>query len=121
MKVVLVDDDTFLVNIYCDRLKAEGIEAVCVTEGEKVVEAAKREKPDVIVLDIAMPGRDGFTVLDDLKKDPQTRQIKVYVLTVVDARIAQGKVDLISGGTARYLDKTKVSFDDVIGMIKGKI
>ena len=66
--VLLVEDDTFLANIYKTKFEMEKFKVSVATDGEAGFEAAKKKNPDIILLDILLPKMDGFTVLENLKK-----------------------------------------------------
>ena len=67
--VLLVEDDTFLGNIYKTKFELEKFKIIVATDGQEGLEMAKKKKPDIILLDVLMPKMDGFTVLENLKKD----------------------------------------------------
>ena len=66
-KVLVVEDDLDLLRGLVIRLKASGYEVLCATDGVQAIGAARREKPDLILLDIGLPGGDGYVVMDRLK------------------------------------------------------
>ena len=67
--VLLIEDDTFLGNIYKTKFELEKFKVVVATDGVAGLDMAKKKKPDIILLDVLMPKMDGFTVLENLKKD----------------------------------------------------
>jgi CheY-like chemotaxis protein len=79
--VLLIEDDGFLASIYSQKLEFEGFEVSFATNGEDGLKLAQKEPPDLILLDILMPRMDGFEVLEKLKADPETKNIKVLVLS----------------------------------------
>jgi DNA-binding response OmpR family regulator len=80
-KILLVEDDGFLASIYAQKLELEGFEAALATNGEDGLRLAQKDHPDLILLDLLMPKMDGFEVLEELKKDSDTKSIPVLVLT----------------------------------------
>ena len=80
-KVLLVEDEKMLADMYVAKFTKEGLEVLKADNGAKGLELAKQHKPDVILLDIIMPKLDGFAVLKELKKDPNTSDIHVLLLT----------------------------------------
>jgi two-component system phosphate regulon response regulator PhoB len=80
-KVLVVDDDPVIRLIMTVNLEAEGTDVVVAADGYDAVSQAVRTSPDVIVLDVMMPGCDGLTALTALKADPRTRHIPVIVLS----------------------------------------
>lgn len=80
-KILVVEDDEFLANIYKTKLGIEGFAVVAAKDGEAGIKAAKKEMPDLMLLDILMPKMDGFEVLKALKADSKLKRIKVIMLT----------------------------------------
>src|SRR5439155_24441189 len=79
---VLVVDDERAIRMLCRvNLGASGIDVIEATNGDEGLELARREQPDLVLLDVMMPGRDGWTVARDLAEDPRTREIPVVFLT----------------------------------------
>lgn len=79
--ILLVEDDTFLANIYKTKFEMEGFKISTADNGESGYNEAKKKKPDVILLDILLPKMDGFAVLEKLKADDDTKDIPVIMLT----------------------------------------
>ncbi len=86
-KILVVDDDPDLLHILETRFKAAGYQTVTASSGRDAFEKAQKETPDLIVLDIVMPGIDGFQTLTQLKSSPKTSEIPVIILT------ARGQTD----------------------------
>lgn len=80
-KIMIVDDDEDMVEIISMVMDKEGYEVVTALSGEKCLEMAPVEKPDLIFLDIMMPGLDGWRVLERLRQDESTKDIPVAALT----------------------------------------
>lgn len=91
-RVLYADDDPAMRTLFALNLEAEGFQVETVPDGDQAYEAAVGEHPDLIVLDVMMPGRDGFTVLRALKENPDTSQIPVVLLTAkaTDADVWEG-------------------------------
>jgi DNA-binding response OmpR family regulator len=81
VNILLVEDDTFLANIYKTKFEMEGFKISTADNGEKGFNEAKKKKPDIILLDILLPKMDGFAVLEALKKDDNVKDIPVILLT----------------------------------------
>jgi DNA-binding response OmpR family regulator len=79
-KILLVDDDPDLVAATTIVLETK-YEVITATEGEAGLKKAQEENPDLIILDVIMPGKDGFTVAEQLKKDPKLCEIPIIMLT----------------------------------------
>ena len=80
-RVLLVDDDPDFVTATKIVLESQGYEVIVANEGNAGVETARREMPDLILLDVIMPVRDGFATAEVLKADPDLKQIPVVMLT----------------------------------------
>ncbi len=80
-KILVVDDEVYILHILEFSLGAEGFEVITANNGEIAVEKAIQEKPDLIVLDIMMPVLDGYETCRRLKREPETKHIPVILLT----------------------------------------
>jgi PAS domain S-box-containing protein len=84
-KIILaVDDDPQVISLYERYLQPQGYQVVALTDPTQVLERARKLKPYAITLDIMMPGRDGWTVLQELKKSAETREIPVVVCSILE-------------------------------------
>jgi DNA-binding response OmpR family regulator len=83
-KILAVDDENDVLLIVKTTLESEGYDVVSASDGETALEIAMEQKPDVIMLDIMMPGMDGFEVLEHLKENDETAEIPVIMLTGVE-------------------------------------
>ena len=80
-KVAIVDDEPEMIALLKIELEAEGHNVLTAAEGQKGLDLVRREIPDIVLLDIMMPGMDGYEVLEKLKKDEKTKKIPVFMLT----------------------------------------
>lgn len=80
-KIVIVEDDNFLMELMARKLSVENFEVVSAFNGEEGLKKIKEEKPDFVLLDIVLPGIDGFEVLEKLKNDKETAGIPVVILS----------------------------------------
>ncbi len=100
-KILVVDDEVYILHILDFSLGAEGFEVITANNGELAIEKAKQEKPDLIVLDIMMPVLDGYETCRRLKRLSETKEIPVVLLTAkgrdVDKRLGfeVGAIDYI--------------------------
>ncbi len=116
IKILLIEDDSFLVEMYTTKFELEGFDVVSAEDGQKGLDMVKKEKPDIILLDILMPKMDGFAVLDALKKDKALADIPVILLT----NLGQ-KEDVKKGfekGAVGYLIKAHFMPSEVVDKIK---
>ncbi len=107
-KVLLVDDDPDFVQATKTVLESKSYEVIVAKEGEEGLRKAKTEKPDLILLDVIMPLKDGFTVAEQLKKDPQLKEIPVLMLTSFAQRKGETSISQTQGMMLEaedYIDK----------------
>lgn len=116
IKILLIEDDYFLSGIYLKKFELEGFDIFSVPEGEAGLKAAKSKKPAVILLDILLPKKDGFAVLLDLKKDPNTRNIPVIVMTNLSEEVNIKRAFKL--GAVDYLIKSNFLPIEVIEKVK---
>lgn len=103
LKALIVEDNPSNLQLFLHVLAAGGYECVYTTRGEDAFELARREKPDIILLDIQLPEMDGFTVNRHLKSHESTKDIKVIALT---AHAMKGDKELfIKEGFDGYIPK----------------
>ena len=76
-RILLVEDDEFLAELYSTKLTLEGYEVVHAADGEKAVKIVGEAMPDLILLDVVLPKMDGFEVLRTIKGHKETKQIPV--------------------------------------------
>ncbi len=88
-KILVVDDEIYIVHILDFSLGMEGYEVVTALDGEQALEKARTEKPDLIVLDIMMPKLDGYETCKRLKADAETRDVPVILLSAKGRNIDQ--------------------------------
>lgn len=102
-KVLIIDDDAGIREVLSEGLVLQGFLATCASSGRQGLDLLKNERPDVIILDVMMPGLDGFQVCRTLKESPETSQIPIVFLT---ARAAPADVQRgLSLGADDYLSK----------------
>ncbi len=87
-KILIVDDDPDFVNAVKMILESKHYEVATAYGGTEGLEKARTEKPDLIVLDVMMPDKDGYVVCKEMKADPQLRPIPVILLTAVVSHIS---------------------------------
>ncbi len=115
-KILVAEDDKFLSKAYAAKLKKESFEVILALNGEEAVQKAKTEKPDIILLDLVMPKKDGFEALADIKKDKSLKSIPVIILS----NLGQEE-DIKKGnelGAAGYLVKSNIAIADVVKKIR---
>lgn len=118
-KILVVDDEPHLVEVMASRLRANRYEVVTAVLGREGLEKAKKEKPDLILLDILMPDMDGHQVLSHLKEMAETRNIPVMMLTV--KKWSEDIKNAMAGGAVDYVVKPfdpSVLLEKIRGVLK---
>ena len=114
-KIVIIEDDLFLLEIYSRKFSDANFDIATAIEGESALEVIHKEKPDIILLDLILPKIDGLEVLRVIKKDKTLNKIPVVVLT------NRGEKDLIEKsiklGAAAYITKITYTPTEVISKV----
>jgi len=115
-KVLLIEDDLSLLKIYSNKLRISEFDISMATTGDEGIRKAQVELPDLILLDLILPGKDGFLVLEELKKDSRTQKIPVVIMSNLGQPndIERGK----ALGAVDYLVKSDVSLVDLVDKVK---
>lgn len=111
-KLLLVEDDKSLREIYGVRLLAEGYDIVSAGDGEEALAMAIKEKPQLIISDVMMPKISGFDMLDILRSTTETRDIKVIMMTALSSDDQRARGEQL--GADKYLVKSQVGIEDVV-------
>jgi CheY-like chemotaxis protein len=115
-KILVAEEDHFLRKIYGHKLRVLGVEIIEVATGSEVLQKAISEKPDLILLDIMLPGKNGFDILLELSSHKETKNIPAIVLS----NLAQ-KEDIeraLSLGAKAYLIKSEASLSEIVNKVK---
>ncbi len=115
-KILLIEDDPFLANIYSTKLEEAGFSVDVVMDGESVLRALKEKKPDALLLDIVLPGVDGWEVLRRIKKEEDLKDLKVIILSNLGQKEEVEKG--LELGAARYLIKAHYTLTEVVEEVK---
>jgi len=115
-RILMVEDDDALANVYQTRLLAEDFDVRRVSNGEEALSAALSYKPDLVLLDVMMPKVSGFDVLDILRNTPETANLKVVMLTALSQDT--DKLHAQDLGADDYMVKSQVVIADVVDRIK---
>lgn len=114
--ILLVEDDTFLAGMYVTKLELEGFRVVLASDGEQAIALSERESPNIMLLDIVLPKKSGFEVLQAVKANPATKDVPVILLT----NLGQ-KEDVEKGlklGALDYLIKAHFMPSEVVAKVK---
>lgn len=118
-KILIVEDDQFLTSAYRVKLTKAGFEIIIAVDGEEAMNALLKEIPDVILLDLVLPKKDGFEVLKEIRANPKLKSIPVLIAS----NLGQ-KEDIDRGmglGATDYIVKSDMSLDDLVTKINSLI
>lgn len=102
--ILLVDNDTKHLEIFQRRLRYRGYEIACATSGYDALQSVKDRLPDLVILDIYMPGMPGLEVCEQLKKNPRSQNVPILILTA--GATDHFEAEFLSSGANDYLRKT---------------
>jgi len=114
--ILIVEDESALNQTLGEFLASENFEVLSASDGAEGIKVAKAKKPDLILLDIILPKKDGYEVLDELKSDDSTKSIPVILLTNLES--AQDIQKAFEKGATTYLVKSSYKMHDVVEKIK---
>ncbi len=115
-KILIVEDDNFVAEVYFAKLKEMGYETYLAQNGKEGLEAVKKTEPDLILLDILMPVMDGHEMLEEMRKNEKWKKIPVILLTNVGEKDTIRKVRSL--GVNDYLIKSHFTPAEVLDKIK---
>lgn len=115
-RILIVEDDAAINSMYQTKLKQEGYVPLTALDGASGLEMAKKEKPDMILLDVILPQIDGFSILEELKKGKETAKIPVIMLTNLSTTEDREKASKL--GATDYIVKASLTPTEVGNVIK---
>ena len=115
-KIVIVEDDKFLRELITQKILKEGYQVVGAVNGEEGVAKTKEVKPDLVLLDLILPGIDGFEVLRQIKEDPETYKVPVIILSNLGQKddVERG----VQLGASDYMVKAHFTPGEIVAKIK---
>lgn len=119
-KILIVEDDEVLSKIFQKKIESTGFKVIAAYSGNEGLTAAQKEKPDLILMDIMMPGMDGFHVIKALKENAETKNTPIIILTNLGTSeifISEAK----RLGVKAYLVKYKTSANEVVETIQKEL
>jgi len=90
-KILIVDDKREVVELVTATLEGEGYQIISASDGREALEKIGKEKPDLVLLDVVMPKMNGLEVLAKVKKDPQTKDVPIIMLTAKGQQLDKDK------------------------------
>ena len=116
MKVLIIDDDNFIRTVYKSAFEQENIKVDAVETGEAGLESAKAQKPDLILLDMILPGMSGFVILKELKSDGTLKDVPVIVFSSLSQ---QSDIDeALKLGALKHMPKDQFSVAQIVAEVK---
>jgi len=114
-KILLIEDEKILSEMYETRLKKEGFDVINTRDAEGGLELIKKEKPDLILLDLLLPGMQGQEALRVLKEDPKTKDIPVIIFSNYDTPEVRKEAEKYG---VRYILKANITTRDLVELVK---
>lgn len=115
--VLVVEDDPFLSNLLKTRLERAGINVLRAGDGEEALRILSTSKPALVMLDIIIPKKSGFEVLESIRENPDQKDLPVIIVSNLgqEGDISRGK----NLGAIAYFIKAQTSIDDIVSRVKG--
>lgn len=115
-KILLIEDEKVLVELYTEGFTEEGFGVTAVLSAEEGLKAVRKEKPDIVILDILLPKENGIFFLEKMRKNPEIKDVPVVVLSNLDDPDTKKKAMRL--GALDYLIKTDFAPHELIERIK---
>lgn len=110
--ILLIEDNPLLTGMYSAAFKKKGIEVFIAHNGEDGLKIISEHQPDLVLLDLFMPGMNGFEILEKIKGNPQTAHMKVVMLTVSPKKEDEAKARSL--GAIDYLLKQELHLSEIV-------
>lgn len=117
--VLIVEDDEFLRSLTAKRLEKESLGVMIAVDGENAMNVLSENRPDIILLDLLLPGLNGFEVLEKVRQDDNLKDVPIIVFSNLGQKEDLEKAKSL--GANDYLIKANFTLDDVIAKIKNYI
>jgi len=118
-RILLIEDDAFIGNLASTNLAKAGLIFTHVTSAEEARREIEKSPPNLILLDLVLPGKDGFTFLEELKKDEKTKLIPVIIVSNLGSKEEINRGMLLGADT--YFVKSNTMPDEIIRRIREKL
>ena len=115
-KILIVEDDQMIASMYKTKFEADGFECLMAIDGPAGLEMIKKEKPNLVMLDVMLPQLDGFSILKEIKNDAKTKNIPVIMLTNLSTDEDKKKGEEL--GAVDYLVKASLTPAEISKKIK---
>ncbi len=118
-KILLVEDEEIMINLLQKKLTQEGYDVTVAVNGEEGLEKMKEQKPDVVLLDIIMPKKGGFEVMEEMNKDPALKEVPVIIISNSGQPVELDKAKEL--GAKDWLIKTEFDPQEVLDKVRKQI
>ncbi len=118
-KILLVEDDVFVQDIYNLKLKQEGFDVTCATNGVEAIKYLEEDLPDLVLLDMVMPYMDGIEVLEKIQKKEEWKNLKIIMLTNLSEKDRVNEI--LERGVNDYIIKSHFTPSEVVEKIRAAI
>ncbi len=115
-KVLIVEDDTFLKDLSSAKLTKEGFQVTSVGNAVEAAASLEKDAPDLILLDLVLPGTDGFGVLQKIRENPKFTKTPVIVFSNLSDDSDVEKATTL--GASLYMIKSNFTLDELVSKIK---
>lgn len=115
--VLVVEDDPFYSSIYQSKLAKEGFDVRLAKNGDEAIRIARERRPDIMLLDLIMSGKDGFETLAEFQKDASLRGLTIIVLSNLSQEEDIERTKRL--GATEYVVKANISLQDMVEKVKG--
>lgn len=118
-RILIIEDDEFISDVYQKKLALEGYSIDLARDGEEALRKIREQKPDLVLLDIMIPLKDGFQVLSDMRNDSSLSDIRVMVMS----NLSQGK-DIARAkelGAVDYIVKSNVGLPEIVARVRRQL
>lgn len=116
MKILIVEDDNFFQKFYTRKLQEIGYETEMASDGEEAMAKLQTFSPDIMLLDIIMPKKNGFQVLEEIKQNPAIQKIPVIVFSTLGQEKDVEKAKTL--GAVDFINKSYFDFENLVTKIK---
>ncbi len=118
-KILIVEDEDIIIDLLEKKLVQEGYEVSTAHDGEEGLKMVKEIKPDIILLDIIMPKKSGYEVMEEMSKDPELNRIPIIIISNSGQPVELDKAKDL--GARDWLIKTEFNPDEVVEKVRKQI
>ncbi len=118
-KILIVEDEDIIIDLLEKKLVQEGYEVLTAHNGEEGLKMVKEIKPDIVLLDIVMPKKSGYEVMEEMNKDPELKKIPIIIISNSGQPVELDKAKEL--GAKDWLIKTEFDPNEVAEKVKKQI